>query len=329
MPYLILKHYIGRAWLRHKLKNFPKETFQQNKYMQLRIEGTNKCNSNCVFCAHQFDKSEAKILDFELYKSAIDQFVSAGGKKLSFTPIVGELLLDKLFLERMRYAKKYPEIVQIESFTNGLLLTRKVFEDLVDAGLTNLFISVSGFEKAQYEEIFRNHFYDKLINNLSDIALSDRFSKCVTTIVIYTNSLFPTFNRQYKKFKRLGYNFLTNNFIDNWNGKIKNRMLPGFMYIAPKLKNHSSPCLQLFAGITIRADGTLTQCGCRDVDHDSVMTFGNIKDTSLYELINNGTWQKLYDGFCNGNVPNICKKCTIPIFWGSNISSSGGRVTSV
>ena len=34
-------------------------------------------------------------------------------------------------------------------------------------------------------------------------------------------------------------------------------------------------------GITLRADGSLTQCGCRDVDHDREMTFGNIKDTPL------------------------------------------------
>jgi MoaA/NifB/PqqE/SkfB family radical SAM enzyme len=304
-----------KTWLRYKFRNEPKLSLPGKKYILLRIEGTNKCNSHCVFCAHQFVKSEIRTLDFELYKTAIDQFVAAGGTRLTFTPVVGESLLDKFLLERMNYAKKYPEIEFIEAFTNGILLTRKVFEDLVDAGLTHLFISVSGFERAQYKQIFRNPFYDKLINNLLDIALSDRFSKCHTTLVIYTNSLFPAFSRQYRKFKSLGFNFQIHNFVDSWNGKIKKRMLPGFMYVAPQLRNHSSPCLQLF-NVTIRADGTLTQCGCRDVDHDSVMTFGNIKDTSLYELVNNGTWRKLDLGFYKDDVPNICKKCTIPLFGG-------------
>lgn len=317
MPYLIITNHVRNAWIKYKYRGF-KQSLQKNKYVQLRIEGTNKCNSNCVFCAYQYDKSEKKTLDFELYKSAIDQFVSEGGEMVSFIPVVGEALLDKLLFERMEYLKKYPEIVQIELFTNGILLTKRVFEDLVDAGMTDLFISTSGFEKDQYEKMFRNSFYDKLISNLAEIALSDRFLKCSINIIIYTDSLFPTFNRQYKRFKKLGYHFLINNFVDNWNDKIKDYNLPGFMYVAPKLKNHSSPCLQIYRGITLRADGSLTQCGCRDVDHDREMTFGNIKDTPLHELINNGTWQKLYDGFCNKNVPDICKKCTIPIFWNSN-----------
>lgn len=317
MPYLMSTHFARNAWIKYKYRGF-KKSLQKNKYVQLRIEGINKCNSNCIFCAYQFDKAEKKTLDFELYKSAIDQFVSAGGEMVSFVPIVGEALLDKLLLERIKYAKKYPKIVQIELFTNGIMLTKKVFEDLVDVGMTDLFISTSGFEKSQYEKIFRNPFYDKLIRNLSEIALSDRFSRCSINIIIYTDSLFPTFNRQYKKFKKLGYHFLINNFLDNWNGKIKNCNLPGFMYVAPKLKNHSSPCLQIYRGLTLRSDGSLTQCGCRDVDHDSEMTFGNIKDTPLHKLINNGTWQKLYTGFCNGNVPEICKKCAIPTFWNSN-----------
>jgi sulfatase maturation enzyme AslB (radical SAM superfamily) len=89
---------------------------------RLYFEVTNVCNARCRFCVYS-KKTPKKygVMSFEVFKKAIDEFVSLGGEVVSFTPTIGEPLLDPGLLGKVKYASALPKIkkfifILMESF---------------------------------------------------------------------------------------------------------------------------------------------------------------------------------------------------------------------
>jgi MoaA/NifB/PqqE/SkfB family radical SAM enzyme len=113
----------------------------------LKVEVTNICNANCTFCAYQHQTRPKKVMSAAVFNKLIDEFDELGGGALVLTPVVGESLIDKDFVEKVRYARSKKNVTDIDLTSNGILLTREKFEELVKAGLTRLFLSISGLER--------------------------------------------------------------------------------------------------------------------------------------------------------------------------------------
>ena len=63
----------------------------------LGIEVTNLCNANCIFCAYQYQKRPVTFMSYEMFRKAIDQYLSFGKDKdgVGLTPVVGDPLVDR------------------------------------------------------------------------------------------------------------------------------------------------------------------------------------------------------------------------------------------
>jgi hypothetical protein len=277
--------------------------------MQLRVEVTNLCNANCVFCIYQFQKREIETMSFDTFKLAVDQYTALGGRDVSFTPVVGDSLIDRGLEEKVAYVRQFAQYRRVEIWTNAILLTRKRFEKLVDSGISEFNISMSGFNAAEYEQLYRNKNYKKIIRNLNEISQSEAVRKVKLIVWARTGAAEPEQEPDYVRLRDTGtMGIIFQKEMFSWHGQIEASDLPGEMFLRERPGDQTKPCLHLYAGFTIMSNGDMTVCGCTDMD-GAGLPLGNIHDVPLDAHLRDGRWTKLRDGFRAGEPPEFCRGC--------------------
>ena len=280
------------------------------------IEVSNICNANCVFCAYQYQERPKQFMSDELYQMCLDQFVELGGGMASLGSLVGDPLLDPHYVERVRMARARAEITGVSMTTNLIHLDKVGARDLLQAGVTNITVSTTGFDEEMYNRIFRSHNYKRMKANLLEllrvnaelgrpatIEVGLRVDRPVSEVMNY-----PDFG----EVVRLADRVSSNAYYDNWSGRIESADLSGTMKIRPdayKLVKRRLPCAQLWVGTLILVDGTVTACGCRDLNGDSELVLGNIRETPLRVMLRSEYFHKLQSDWLSGKLPSICVDC--------------------
>ena len=120
---------------------------------QISFDITNKCNLRCLHCynssgenlASQNELTDQEVLDF------IDEFKSI--KLLNFCFCGGEPLLRKeLFVEAAKRLRTYG-CENVAMVSNGILMTDEVIEELINAGVTRIQISLDGIKAESHDRI--------------------------------------------------------------------------------------------------------------------------------------------------------------------------------
>ncbi len=117
------------------------------------------CNFACGYCIFSVDKekrhfiSDKLVMDFDLFKKAIDDMTAFPDKikVLRFVGI-GEPLLHKKISQMVEYAVSRDVANVVEILTNASLLTHKMSDALIAAGLSRLVVSLQGISKEQYHK---------------------------------------------------------------------------------------------------------------------------------------------------------------------------------
>jgi radical SAM protein with 4Fe4S-binding SPASM domain len=132
------------------------------------------CNFKCGYCIFSVDKakryfiSDRVIMDFDFYKRCIDDIAKFPNKVkvLRFVGI-GEPLLHKHIVDMVKYAVEKRIAGVVEILTNAALLTPKMADELILAGLSRLVVSLQGTSKEKYQEISGVDIeFDSLVENL-------------------------------------------------------------------------------------------------------------------------------------------------------------------
>lgn len=122
----------------------------------LRISVTDLCNLRCRYCMPEegIDNKlgHQKILSLEEYARVVKAATRAGIRKVRLTG--GEPLVRKNLVQLVRYIKEIPEIDDIAITTNGILFPR-VAQDMKDAGLNRVNISLDSLKEDRYAYITR------------------------------------------------------------------------------------------------------------------------------------------------------------------------------
>lgn len=123
---------------------------------------TNHCNFRCTYCAHSLGAKgfeaqygfPAEHMSMETYRRTVDQLSEFPGqlKTLSLTG-QGEPLLHPRLPEMVAYAKERNVSRRVEFMSNGSLLTPRLSQALVDAGLDGIRISLQGMSSEKYAEV--------------------------------------------------------------------------------------------------------------------------------------------------------------------------------
>jgi radical SAM protein with 4Fe4S-binding SPASM domain len=119
---------------------------QKKNYLftSVEIETTSICNRKCSYCPNSTNMRPEKYIDEKLFYKIIDELAEL---KFSgrFSPhFYGEPLLDGRLVSLLSYVRQKLPKVFIKVFTNGDLLTEKLFHQLISAGVDVVRISQHG-----------------------------------------------------------------------------------------------------------------------------------------------------------------------------------------
>jgi MoaA/NifB/PqqE/SkfB family radical SAM enzyme len=276
----------------------------------LSIETTNACNARCVFCGYRFMQRPKCIMDFDLYKKAVDDYADCGGRSIGLAVTVGEPLLDPLLPERIAYGKSRG-LRGFGFFTNGILLHKIDLRSLLSSGLGALHISISGFDRQTYRQTYGVDSYPQVIENLCALAELNNSMGGRVRLSVSVKSPIPVRrlvrSEDYKKLIALGLPVSFAVRYDNWSGRIQEKDMAGCMRLRP-VPRKRRPCSMLWFGATVHADGNFTLCGCRDLEGDTELAIGNIGDKSIRELWTSPRVREIRERFLV-HTPDICRDC--------------------
>ncbi len=132
------------------------------------------CNFTCEYCFHAIPVKERgfvsnwPVMKYDLYKKCIDELAQFGDqlKVLRFVGM-GEPLLHKNIAEMIGYAVSTNVALRVELLTNGSLLTNRMSDALIAAGLSRMVISLQGVSSEKYRRISKVDIdFEKFVSNI-------------------------------------------------------------------------------------------------------------------------------------------------------------------
>jgi radical SAM protein with 4Fe4S-binding SPASM domain len=278
------------------------------------------CNFKCNYCLHSLSDKQLKekkfqkqFMDFDLYKKAIDDIAAFDDKlKALIFAGHGEPLLHKDIAKMVEYAKKKEIADRIEIVTNGSLLTKKMSDELIAAGLDRLRISVQGITDNKYREVTGKMInFDEFIDNIRYFYQHKKKTQIYCKIIDIALEHDAGQENFYQIFQpiadevaveyaipfvqELDYSKLKNDFEQSKQGNQVSK---------------SNICSMPFYMLVVTPNGDMVPCCSTDVP----LIYGNVKEKSLKTI-----WHSaITKGFCrlqllgNRNKHPICSLCSVP-----------------
>lgn len=284
---------------------------------------TNICNLRCCFCAYSKKyPQKLGIMKFDVFKKAIDEFNKLGGGIVSFTPTVGEALLDPGLITKIKYALSLPSIKEVYFYSNGTLLSKNDnYKKLIDIGINKIVISLSACDREIFKKITQVDLYDQTIEGIHKLLEYNLLNGEKTKIEIHFRSpVLPSrvidsqdFQKYIKPYlgSRVSYSFMSR--YDSWCGNISNRDLHGVMRLRRVNRFKYLPCIKTYDAVVL-FDGSIRLCACRIKDGEfDELVIGNIKDNSLNNLFYSPKARSIRESFTAGKYLPACEKCSLYI----------------
>lgn len=272
------------------------------------IEGTNKCNAQCITCPHKYMKRSVGVMDFSLYKKIVDECQKL--KVYSVHPYgFGEPLLDPLLVERTRYAKD-KGIPYVPIFSNWSVIDEKKMTDLINSGLDEITVGYEGSTEEIFEEVRLNLKFTEVNTNIEKFL---RIRKSMGRKKPFIN-LFTTRRKDNKQ--------QTQDIYRKWKGKVDEVFVwPASNWtgtvddICMKRPSPAFPCIVLWDTLTIHWNGDAVLCSSNYEGRDKL---GNMGDTSIMAIRNSPVLREYRSKHLNGQQQKLelCRGCKqIPFSW--------------
>lgn len=279
------------------------------------------CNFICKYCMMSISKSKRSfvsdkiIMDFKLYKKCIDDIAVFPDKlKILRFAGIGEPLLHKNMAEMVEYAVVKNVANTVEILTNASLLTPKLSDSLISAGLSRLIVSLQGTTKEKYKEISGVDIdFENFINNLR-YFFENKGDNTQIYIKIVDEALDNKEDEErfYKFFGNICDIIAVEHIVPIQPSveyekvlKNKNKMVTQFGLIAGEVQI----CPQPFFTLRINTDGKVIPC----YSYEFPPFMGDCNYQSVCDIWNNKEYQnfrlKMLDG--RENMGEICAKCKI------------------
>lgn len=295
---------------RRKWEEYPKKMYASDFPIHLDIETTNACNLRCPMCPRTImalDKSgKVGFMNFELYKSIIDQGVENGlcSVKLNY---LGEPLIHPDIVKQVKYAKE-KGVIEIMFNTNAVALTEEMSHKLLEAGLDSIFFSIDYTSPDKYNQTRVGADFYKVVRNIKKfIELKNNLGyKHVQTRISMV--VMDHTREELEEYKRFGFEELGVDSVGY--GELIDYAGEWVGY--PEHYNPNFVCAQLFHRMFIMWDGVVTPC-CADTKRESIM--GNARKEKLKDIWHNKKYENMRNAHIQGRyyeIP-ICRKCYVPV----------------
>ena len=228
-------------------------------------------------------------------------------KKLVFAGD-GEPLLNPDIAKMIAYAKSKNCIGRTEIYTNASLLTQECSEQLIEAGLDQLHISVQGISAEQYYKTARIKIdFNKFVKQLEYFMIHKKHTRIYLKILDY---LIPS-EKEEDKFRNIYQDCADYIAVEHLfpAGELDSHRTPGqtTMYGG---KPNFSICPKAFMNLAIWQDGGIAPCAC---PNNHSFLYGNVHTHSLKEIWNSDLRKNFLIAQLNGveSIP-FCRDCLQP-----------------
>lgn len=259
----------------------------------LKIEPTNNCNLNCLFCDERIHSTRKKgFMDIQQFKGLIDKFAQT--VYLASMHLWGESLLHPQISEMIEYAHKKRMGTILSSNFN--FLTEELAENLILSGLDILVVSLDGASQKTYQKYRQNGNFDKVLANIRLIIQKKKDLKRKTPFIELQCLVMKHNENERDEIKKIARNLGVNlvkfapfyiyepKYFDWLPSDIKMR----FQSYKTRTKIKTKTCWWLWSSLNINWDGTVVPC-CLKVFNTN---FGNIFNQNANQIWNNQHFKK-------------------------------------
>lgn len=259
------------------------------------------CNHVCSFCPNPDRRTVKNILSAADFRVVMEDVCSETGIEELGLSAKGEPLLNPQLPEIVALAKRTFKIPYVYISTNGSLLSRRLLETLLDAGLDSVKFSINAFTREDYRAVHGKDHFQRVLANLADaveLRRQRRFNLLTSSVTERDEAVIR---------ERLGeligdlagdirYVLRYNQDFRPMNGRARAAGLP---YAA---------CPYLFREVYIDADCDLIAC-C--IDYFGEIRFGNLKERRLAELWQGEAFERLRGMHAARTLPedHLCYRC--------------------
>lgn len=285
----------------------------------VQLAVANICNFRCRYCPcsapELLKKNRVRkgIMDYELFTKIVDD-LDGFPQKVKILRLVkeGEPLLNKRFADMVRYAKKRQPSVKVDTTTNASLLTPALSDDIIDAGLDKIFISLQGITAESYKRLAGVVVdFDEILGNV--IHFCEHRKQCKVYIKvpdIGVNDLEK--KRFFEMFDHYADELFVEHIIPTWPdfdiSAVKEDDGIG-LYGNPVDFGHIAVCPIIFYNLNVDFDGSVAPC---QLDWAHTTTLGNVREDSLCSLWNGNKYNNFRRMHLRGERIRhvLCGKCS-------------------
>ena len=241
-------------------------------------------------------------MKFDLFTTLIDQ---ARGFITSYVAqLRGEPLVHPRFGDMIEYVRHTVPSASIWFNTNGLLLTPALTDRLLRTGVNGIYFSIDAATEETYGEIRIGSNFAVVMQNIEYLLAVRSEGRGSIRPEIGVSFVLQDRNRHEKK-----------PFLKKWLRTVDrvqfytlvemDRRRPVKFF---KPKGPRTPCKSLWNSVAVLTDGTVVPC-CGDLT--PVESLGNVRQTSLEEIISGGRYLELRRLHVAGEVKSIplCREC--------------------
>lgn len=285
------------------------------------------CNIKCKYCLHSLDQQALERLGFPQVKMNMETLDKVLIQLKEFPQKIksisvsgqGESLCNSAFAQMVTKIKQADVAEDVSFITNGLLLTQQLAQEIIDAGLDRIFISIQGTTAKKYEEICGAKVdMEKFVKILTCLYQYSR-GKCQINIKIADISLEDDLDRErflnmfgsicdnihIETIKPLYANVDYSNILGNHTEQ--EVTVSRFGRVHPK----QQACYLSFYMLTIDPMGEIHPCGA---PFNPCKALGNIHDTTLLQAWNSPARKAFLLDMLQGKrfESDVCKDCDYP-----------------
>jgi sulfatase maturation enzyme AslB (radical SAM superfamily) len=264
-------------------------------------------------------------MKFDDFKTVIDNFSAyiaqkCPGKKIKLLSLsgFGETLMHPDIIQMIKYTKQANIAEKIQIFSNGSLLTKQMSDNLVDAGLDILKISLQGINPDAYKKTCDfNIDWDVFISQLK--YFYNNRKNCFLYLKVADVAL--NGEEDEKRFFELFSPFADNANIEHITGG-------NGVYYDPNTEEHRSVvrneliddtiCNISFRLLELNMDGETWACARFDESGYKGPMIGNMLTTPFAEIWNVGVHGKFLKSTLEHNMQGNCKGCLYANFLSTN-----------
>lgn len=271
--------------------------------MQLQIENSAVCQAKCLFCSYPTMQRAKGTMSLALSQKILDDAATIPLiEQITFTGL-GEPLLDRHLVDRIRYARKVlPKGVIVDVYTNGNLLTPEKIDELEAVGLTTLYVSLNAVRGDQRLAIMGLDDFDRVVAACDYARTKTRMRTIVKGVA--SKDLFECSDGEAFRTRWGGW--------DNEGGSAFLHLegsWAGTSQVWPLRILPTQACARALGQIMVLWDGRVSTC-CFDGNGDQI--FGDLNTQTLREVYSADPYVSFRLAHAEGRraeIP-ICARCT-------------------